>query len=85
MTKAADDLLEFAAQGRNRPGPPCATCLLPERAVIDEARRNAGHRQIGGISVRRWLIAKCGYTEKTAPHDKAIAGHFSSGHHRETT
>jgi hypothetical protein len=82
-TRRAADLIDFATTQKKQPGPECSTCALPERAAIDEAKRKAGYRKLGGRTVRRWLIAKCGYTEETAPHEKAIGAHFNNGHHQE--
>ena len=79
----ADDLLTFVATDRVRPGFACSVCEFPERAVIDEARRKAKPRTMGGTMVRRWLIARCGYTEDTVPTRMAIDHHFCNGHHLE--
>ena len=84
MTTQADELLEFALTKKKKPGKPCPVCSLPERAVIDAARNKAKRGQMGGKMVRRYLIEKCGYTDKTAPPLGSIERHFARGHHRET-
>jgi hypothetical protein len=83
LTTAVDDLLEFATTQRKATGPPCAVCLLPERAVIDEAKRKAPPRTVGSVMVRRWLIAKHGYTDETVPTKSEFGHHFNQGHHQE--
>lgn len=79
---SADDLIEFS-ENIPKPGMPCTACALPERAVIDEAKRRAAPHKVGGLTVRRWLIERCGYTEETAPSVRQIGHHFHRGHHRE--
>lgn len=79
---SADDLLAFEADNRIRPGKSCTVCSLPERDVIDEAKRQSQPGAMGGQTVRRWLIAQCGYTIDSAPSKSMIDHHFFEDHHR---
>ncbi len=83
MKADAADLLEFAETEKKPTGRPCPICALPERAVIDEAKRAAPEGQVGGEMVRRWLVARHGYTDETVPSRGAFDRHFHRRHHEE--
>jgi len=80
--READALLRFTIEAKKQTGTICPVCALPERELIDTAKRKAKRGQCGGEMVRRYLIAEKGYTDKTAPKKHAIERHFISGHHR---
>lgn len=66
-------LSEYAAANPPR-STKCTTCGLPERAEIDEQRRNG----MGVATIFKWLTEVCGYTYPQSRYQS----HFANGHHK---
>lgn len=60
------------------PGFRCWACTIPERAEIDQARRDG----MAVTVIREWLIREKGYAEDVASRPK-LDRHFSTNRHHE--